>query len=164
MEETLKILNQLEREGVLSEYAIGGAMAAMFYAEPVSTFDLDVFMLLPEQRGILTLTPLYETLHAMGFKEHGECVMIEGVPVQFLPAYNALLEDALKQAIETQYESTPTRVMRAEHLIAICLQTGRTKDRERVRLLREEAAIDDDMLRSIVQKHGLEERWRQWNP
>ena len=32
--------------------------------------------------------------------------------------------------------------MKPEHLIAICLQTGRAKDRERVRLLREEAAID----------------------
>jgi hypothetical protein len=49
---------------------------------------------------------------------------------------SALLEEALKEARDTSYEEVPTRVVRAEHLIAICLQTGRDKDRERVRLLR----------------------------
>ena len=44
MEKTLQVLNALERNGVLSRYAIGGAMGATFYAEPVVTFDLDVFV------------------------------------------------------------------------------------------------------------------------
>lgn len=161
MESTLQLLNQLERDGVLSRYAIGGAMAAMFYVEPVSTFDLDVFVVLPHQGGLLTLSPLYEALRDKGYTEQGECVMIEGIPVQFLPAYNALLEEALEQARETSYESTPTRVMKAEHLIAICLQTGRAKDRERFHLLRE-AAIDKSLLRTILHRHALEEQWRQW--
>lgn len=162
MEKSLQVLNQLERDGVLSGYAIGGAMAAMFYAEPVSTYDLDVFVLLPKQGGLLTLSPLYEALRAQGYTEQGECVMIEGVPVQFLPAYNGLLDEALDQARETFYESVPTRVMRVEHLIAICLQTGRAKDRERVHLFLKEAAIDFALLQSILQRHGLEGKWQQW--
>ena len=48
MEKTLQVLNALERGGVLRRYAIGGAMAATFYAEPVLTFDLDIFVLLPQ--------------------------------------------------------------------------------------------------------------------
>jgi len=165
MERTLQVLNGLERDGVLDRYAIGGAMGATFYVEPLLTFDLDIFVLLPQTPGgLLTLTPLYAALHAAGYVEEGECVDIEGVPVQFLPAYNALLDEALAEARETLYEATPTRVLRAEHLLAIALRTGRTKDRERVRLLREQAALDMDYLAGLLVRHGLEEKWRQWTP
>ncbi len=43
MKRTLEVLNELEQEGVFTRYAIGGAMAATFYAEPMLTFDLGVF-------------------------------------------------------------------------------------------------------------------------
>jgi len=156
MERTLRVLNDLERAGVVSRYAIGGAMAAMFYIEPVLTFDLDVFIVLPGTSGaLLTLSPLYEALRALGYREEKECVNIEGVPVQFLPAYNALVEEALAEAREMMYEATPTRVLRAEHLLAIALQTGRAKDRERVRLLREQASLDSDYLATLLARHGL---------
>ncbi|MBI2348057.1 MAG: hypothetical protein HYV05_05305, partial [Deltaproteobacteria bacterium] len=83
MEKTLQVLNLLERDGVLSRYAIGGAMGATFYVEPVLTFDLDIFVILPQTGdGLLTLQPLYEALRARGYAEEGECVNIEGVPVQ----------------------------------------------------------------------------------
>ena len=66
MERTLQVLNELERDGILSRYAIGGAMGATFYIEPLLTFDLDILVLLPEAKGeLLTLTPLYEALRAM---------------------------------------------------------------------------------------------------
>jgi hypothetical protein len=160
---TLLVLNELERNGTLSRYAIGGAMGATFYVEPLLTFDLDIFVLLPEtQGGLLTLTPLYEALCAKGYAEEGECVVIEGVPVQFLPAYNALLEEALREAREMPYETASTRVLRIEHLIAICLQTGRAKDRERVRILREQATWDHEYLATLLRRHQLEGRWKEW--
>jgi hypothetical protein len=156
MERTLRVLNDLERAGVVSRYAIGGAMAATFYVEPVLTFDLDVFIVLPGTSGaLLTLSPLYEALRTQGYREEKECVNIEGVPVQFLPAYNALVEEALAEAREMMYEATPTRVLRAEHLLAIALQTDRAKDRERVRLLREQASLDSDYLATLLARHGL---------
>lgn len=89
---------------------------------------------------------------------------IEGVPVQFLPAYNALVEEALAEAGETTYERTSTRVLRTEHLLAIALQTGRNKDRERIRLLLEQAALDRKYLSDIITRHGLERQWAAWNP
>lgn len=163
MKQTLKILNDLEREGVIGRYAIGGAMAATFYVEPILTFDLDIFVVLPHSPGgLLLLDRLYEALHTRGYAEDGECVMIEGVPVQFLPVYNALLEEALAEARETLYEDMPTRVLRAEHLAAICVQTGRGKDRDRLRLLREQSNLDTSVLQSILARHDLEARWRQW--
>ena len=143
MERTLQVLNDLEREGVISRYAIGGAVGAFFYMEPVLTFDLDVFVVLPTTGGgLLTLTPVYESLRKRGCVEEGECVNIEGVPVQFLPAYNALVEEALAEARELPYESVLVRVFRAEHLAAIMLQTGRDKDRRRFDGFVREAEID----------------------
>ena len=88
--------------------------------------------------------------------------MIEDVPVQFLPAYNALVEEALAEAKEMSYETTPTRVLRAEHLVAIALQTGRDKDRERVRLMFDQAPLDRAYLADIIARHGLDARWKQW--
>lgn len=163
MENTLRVLNSLERNGVLIRYAIGGAMAATFYAEPVLTFDLDVFVILPEMKsGLLTLTPLYDILGAKGYTEQGECVDIEGVPVQFLPAHNPLLLEALAEAREVTYEQTPTRVLRAEHLVAIAVQTGRDKDRHRVLLLLEQAELDRPYLAEVLNRHGLEAKWKRW--
>jgi hypothetical protein len=165
MKRTLQVLNELERGGVLERYAIGGAMGATFYVEPVLTFNLDVFVVLPHiVENLLSLSPPYEALRTRAYAEEGECVVIEGVPVQFLPAYNALLEETLTEARETSYDEVPTRVVRAEHLIAICLQTGRDKDRERVRIFREQAELDMGYLAGVLQRHGLEGKWKQWTP
>ena len=57
MRRTLELLNELEKQGVSSRYAIGGAMGATFYTEPVLTFDLDIFVVLPRTPGgLLTLS------------------------------------------------------------------------------------------------------------
>ena len=163
MESTLQVLNNLEREGLLNRYALVGTMAAPFYVEPVLTFYLDVFVLLPRTPdGGITLEPLYAALRARGYNEEGEFVWIEGVPVQFLPAYNTLVAEALAEARETIYEATSIRVFRAEHLLAIALQTGRTKDRERVRLLLEQAELDPGYLSDLLARHELDSKFQDW--
>ena len=173
MKRTLEVLNELEREGVFTRYAIGGAMAATFYTEPVLTFDLDVFVnrRIPcsgavsaskSKASAVTDRRYSDALRTRGYKEEQECILIEGVPVQFLPAYNALIEEALAQAREIDYEGVPARVVRAEHLIAICLQTGRAKDRARVAMLREQAHLDHELLADILNRHQLEETWKLW--
>ena len=165
MQKILQVLNTLERNRVLCRYAIGGAMAATFYAEPVLTFDLDIFIRLPDMTDPdLTLAPVYEALRRWVYAEEAECITIEGVPVQFLPAFNALIEEALSEALGTRYEQTPTRVLRTEHLIALAVQTGRDKDRQRARLLREHAFIDTAYLPAILPRHNLETLWSQWIP
>ena len=163
MEKALQVLNELEREGELGRYAIGGAMAATFYVEPVLTFDLDVFVVLPGTAGgLLTLGPLYQALSERGYAAEGDCVMIEGIPILFLPAYNPLLEEALAEARDVNYGATPTRVLRIEHLAAIAVQTGRAKDRQRVSLFADEADVDQPCLRNILSRHGLEAKWAAW--
>jgi len=166
------VLNQLEKQGVFSRYAIGGAIAATFYTEPFLTFDLDVFAtnwgepnFQPEDehdvRGRRWVDCIGRVVTQSSVREiASQC--IKGVPVQFLPAYNALLEEALREAQEIMYEDAPARVLRSEHLLAICLQTGRSKDRERVRILREQAKLDQNFLADVLRRHQLEEKWKLW--
>ena len=55
------------------------------------------------------------------------------------------------------YETTPTRVLRAEYLAAIALLTVREKDRHRVGLLLEQAAIDNHYLSMDWKQYGAME-------
>ena len=105
MEKALKALNDLETKGLIDRYVIGGGIAVLYYAEPVLTYDLDVFCLLPSAgSGLITLSPIYEYLRKKGYSVHGEHVVIEGIPVQFIPAYNKLVEEAIDDAVEVKYE------------------------------------------------------------
>jgi hypothetical protein len=163
MKETLRVLNELEQSGLIGRYAIGGAVGAIFYMEPFLTYNLGVFVALPATgRALITLAPIYDALRKRGYTEEGECINIEGVPVQFLPAYNALVEEALDRAVEISYENTPTRVLRAEHLIAIMLQTARDKDRQRFAAFVQQAKFDEMYLLDILHRHGLETRYHEW--
>lgn len=163
MKGALEAINRLERDGVIGRYAIGGAMAAVFYAEPVSTFDLDIFVAFtPNASGLISLAPLYEALAARGYRESGECVDIEGIPVQFLPAYNALVEEALLKAAEVDYDGTPTRVLGCEFLIAIAVQAGRPKDRGRVEMLMSFPGLNTTLLMEILSRYDLKGRWEAW--
>ena len=111
MENTLAIINQLEQAGIIGRYTIGGAVAATRYVEPIQTYDLDIFVILPvAPSGLLSLTPIYSELIQRGCIPQGEFILVEGWPVQFLPVYNALTEEALAQAVEVEFGSTPTRV------------------------------------------------------
>jgi len=47
-------LNALKPDGIIADYAIGGATAVLFYAEPTRTYDVDVFVLMrPPREGAL---------------------------------------------------------------------------------------------------------------
>ena len=70
--------------------------------------------------------------------------VIGGWPVRFLPSGNALVEEAVAQAAATDVEGVPTRVMTAEHLTAIALQTGRAKDAARILQFLESGTLDAD--------------------
>jgi hypothetical protein len=105
------------------------------------------------------LAPIYEYLGARGYGadvRQGEAVNIEGIPVQFLPVFNELNEEAVERANILDYAGVPVRVMSSEHLVAIMLQTGRTKDFVRVARFLESGSVDVDGLTDILNGHGLE--------
>ncbi len=165
MKNTLAVLNRLVAEKVIDDYAIGGAMGAMFYTESVTTMDLDVFVLFPDAGGIVLLEPIYSKLKEWGYlpdTHERECVQIEGTPVQFLPAYNELLQEALSSAQTFEYQDVQTKVMQAEYLATICVQTGRIKDKLRVNMFLSSPRFDREKFKALLDKFSLTERFDQW--
>ena len=158
------MLNQLERDGVIQRYAIGGAVGATFYLEPVSTFDVDVFVAFkPRQESIIVSpAPIFDYLKRAGCNMEGEHIVISGWPVQFLPANGPLLEDALDSAVEVDVESESARVLTAEYLAAVALQTGRAKDKARLLQFIEAHALDRKKFEQLVERHGLTNKWREF--
>ena len=55
-----------------------------------------------------------------------------------------------------------TRVMTAEHLVAIALQTGRAKDHARLVMFVESGIADMDRLRDILARHSLLDAWAKF--
>ena len=158
--DVFRVLNDMKADGVVEDYALGGAMAALFYAEPTRTYDLDVFVLLPQpDQAIVTLSPVYAWLQQRGFEPRAEHVMIHGVPVQLIPAYNALVEAAIVKARIHDYEGVEVRVCPPEHLIALALQAGGGRRRERAYQLRETADIDREALDDLLNRYGIQAPW-----
>ncbi|MCB2155994.1 hypothetical protein KQI84_14015 [bacterium] len=175
MEATLRILNELEQEGLIERYALAGAMAAMFYPiEPVSTYDLDVFIFVTPKRSALSLDPfngLYEELKSRGYEWQDLYLIIEGIPVQFLPAEKPHIVEAVQTAVDMEYkgelETVITHVPRAEYLMLIMLDAGRQKDKDRFRLLwRADAEgpsfLDRQLLADLVSKYGWQKKYDEW--
>lgn len=154
----------MQADGIVDRYAIGGAVGATFYLEPVDTLDLDVFVTFRPKEGQLVVSPkpLFDHLLARGGTMEGEYVVVGGWPIQFLPPVTPLVEEALQQGVERDLEGMPVRVFTAEHLAAIALQTGRAKDKARLLQFIEEGALDATRFQAILERHGLVDRWRQF--
>ena len=162
MKARLAVIYQIQSDGIFGKYAIGGAVGATFYLEPAATLDIDIFISFQDAGSLISPSPIYDYLKERGFKSEKEYIIIEGWPVQFLPAGNALVEEALAQAVETELEGIPTRVMTAEHLTAIALQTGLAKDFSRVLQFVESGVLAPDRLDSILSRHGLLAKWEEF--
>lgn len=162
MKETLAVVEQLHADGAIGPYAVGGAVGAAFYLEPVATLDVDIFVLFEPAPLILTLTPIYEACAIRGYQPEGDAIQIEGWPVQFLPATQPLVTEAVREAVSQTAAGLTTRVMTAEHLMAIALQTGRAKDHARLIMFVEAGVADMNRLRDILTRHSLLEAWAKF--
>jgi len=131
-EKALKVINELHKKGILKDYAIGGAVATIFYTEPFFTRDIDIFFIPAEKKGI---------------------------PIQFIPATTELEIEALKNAIDAKVKDINIRVLRPEYLIAIFLKVFRSKDKEKIRMIAEQAEIDKKLLSDILDRYKLKKRF-----
>lgn len=167
MEATLAVLNDLVTQRVIQKYAIGGAVGAIFWVEPFDTIDLDVFVLLPDTAPPLDpLRDVFSYLKARGYGFEEESLLVEGVPVQFLPAEDlkGLTKAALETAATVSYKGTSgaisTWVLTPEYLIAIALDVHRSKDYERVSRLLSDAPVNRNLVDELIERFGLKEYWR----
>jgi hypothetical protein len=172
MKQTIQVINQMVSDGIIKQYAIGGAIAAFAYVEASSTDDLDVLVSFEgfeteAKSGLVTMGPIVTYLAKLGYTEwRQEGLVIEGWPVQFLPVSNALTADCLALACETSLEFTLgddaiiTRILSAEHVIAAALDIGRPKDYNRIFQFIEANAFKSELLSDVLNKHGLMDKWR----
>ena len=162
--EVLNTTNRMAADGVIERYAVGGAVGATFYLEPVSTLDVDIFVSFRMEPGrvLISPQPIFDYLTARGCPVQGEYLIIAGWPVQFLPPTSPLVEEALEQAATTDVEGVPARVFTAEHLAAIALQTGRAKDKARLLQFIEAGALDVQRFQTMLARHNLVDAWQRF--
>ena len=160
LKDVFRILNRMRDEGVVGQYAIGGATAVLFYAEPTRTYDLDVFVELETsiENRLAPLSRLYAWAEGRGCRPRDEHLMIGGVPVQFLPVHTPLAAAAVAKAQVHDYEGEPVRVVDPEHLTALALQAGGPRRRERAWLLLETGLVDRKRLRKMLKAHAIAAR------
>ncbi len=156
------LLNEMRAKGVIAEYALFGAAAQMRYTEPVATLDADVLVSVPQTDRLDILTPIYEFCRERGYLSEGEAIHIGNWPVQFIPAFDPLTREALDQADTADFEGIPFRVVRAAHLAAIALNTGRAKDFARILALLESGSVTPAEIRGLAQSHGLLDSWNRF--
>ena len=169
MKQTIAVISQMEAEGVIGRYAIGGAVASFLYIDVSFTEDLDILVALHDQTaksGLITLEPITKYLAEKGFAEfRKEGIVVHGWPVQFLPVADPLDEEGLQEAVVTELpvdrETTVScRVLRAEHLMAKALAVGRPKDHARLTQFMETGHSDAPYLCGVLERHGLSGKWR----
>jgi len=164
IKEVITTINQMQTDGVIDRYAIGGAVGATFYLEPVATLDVDVFVTFRSGPGNLLVNPqpIFAYLKARGGTMEGEYIVVGGWPVQFLPPGTPLVAEALQEAGERDVDGTRARVFTAEHLAAIALQTGRARDKARLLQFIEAGALDAGRFQDILARHGLVDAWQKF--
>lgn len=150
-----KEIEELKKQGIIKDFAICGAFATLFYTEPFNTIDIDILYKPKEEEFLISLSPIYNWLKNKGYTEHEEHIIIENIPVQFLPIYDKLTEEAFKNTEIKKYHGVDVKILSPEYLIAICLMTGRLKDKMRVEFMLQQIDIDKNLLNCLLCKYGL---------
>lgn len=156
------MLNAMKDSGVIADYALFGAVAQMRYTEPVATLDADVLVEVPSAGGLNPLAAIYEFCADRGYQPEGEAVRVGAWPVQFIPVFSPLTQEALQQAETADFEGVPFRVVRADHLAVIALSVGRAKDWARILALLESGSVTRDEIASLAKRHGLSDAWQRF--
>ncbi len=162
MKEVAELPNAMRDAGVITEYALFGAIAQMRYTEPVATLDADVLVAMPSSQRSEVLKPIYDFCAARGYRPEGEAVRVGAWPVQFVPVFSPLTQEALEQADTADFEGVPFRVVCAHHLAVIALSVGRAKDYARILGLLESGSVRREQVARLAARHGLADAWRRF--
>ena len=161
MKEVAQLLEDMKASRVIRDYALCGAVAQMRYTEPMATLDADVLVLPAEDSaaGLEVLSPIYSYCRERGHVPEGEAILVGNWPVQFVPVFSPLTEEAVRTASTEAMEGVPLRVVSAEHLAVIALSVGRAKDYARILALLEAGAVRKEAIQALALRHNLSARW-----
>lgn len=152
--DVLRAANELVSVGLIEDYALGGALAAIYYVEPFTTYDADIIFVTKDKTLGAGIPAIYSYLQSKGWRVEREHLLVKDFPVQFLAA-SGLTEEAVREARVIEYEGLPAKVFRPEHIIAIAASVGRHKDLARIEQLMAQARIDKALLDDILLRHNL---------
>jgi hypothetical protein len=153
--DVLRAANELVAAGLIEDYALGGALAAIYYVEPFTTYDADIIFVAADKGLTAGIPAIYAHLQERGWRVEREHLLVHGFPVQFLAAAG-LTEEAVREARAIEYERVPAKVFRPEHIIAIAASVGRHKDLARIEQLLEQTEIDRTFLDGILRRYNLQ--------
>ncbi len=159
MDEVARLLNEMVQAGIITQYAVFGAVAQMRYTEAVATLDADILVAVPDETALDILSPIYGFCRSRGYSPEGEAIRVGDWPVQFIPAFSTLTTDAMQEAEDGEIDGIPLRVVSATYLAVIALSVGRAKDLARIVALRESGACEDDDIASLAARHKLGDLW-----
>jgi hypothetical protein len=162
VKEVARLLNELKRERIIVDYAVFGATAQMRYTEPVATLDADVLVSLKDAQTLEPLRGIYQYTESKGLLAHAEAIMVGRWPVQFIPVFDTLTDEAVRNADEDRIDGEPIRVVTAVYLAVIALKTARAKDHLRIVSLLEAEALTPDEIMRLAAKHGLSDHWKRF--
>ena len=123
----LRAANELVSAGFIKDYALGGALAAIYYTEPVTTYDADIIFIATDKTLSAGIPAIYSHLHSKGWHVEREHLLLKDFPVQFLAA-SGLTEEAVRNANSIEFEGVPAKVFSPEYVIAVAASVGRPKD------------------------------------
>ncbi|MGA9537004.1 MAG: hypothetical protein WBR24_13945 [Desulfobacterales bacterium] len=153
------LLNKMVEQGIITDYAVFGAVAQMRYTEAVVTLDADILVAIAEPDKLDVLSPIYAFCRDRGYLPEGEAIRVGDWPVQFIPAFSKLTREAIRDAETGDLDGIPLRVIRADYLAVIALSVGRGKDFARVLALREADAVTDKEISDLAMRHNLTSEW-----
>ena len=152
--DVLRAANDLVTAKLIEDWALGGALAAIYYVEPFTTYYADIFFI-PADKGLTAgISAIYAHLQAQGWQVEREHLLVHGFPVQFLAA-SGLTEEAVREAEQIEFEGVPAKVFRAEHIVAIAASVGGAKDKARIEQMLQQSGLDKTQLEKILQRHKL---------
>jgi hypothetical protein len=157
----LRVINQLEFEGIIKKPTIGGSIALSYHGQTILTDDLDVFCFFEGQGLIQTTAPLLTRLNELGYTTTDLGARIEGIEVQFLGQGFGLVTEALENALEIKVEGVPFHIFDFEYALAVKAAAGRNKDWLHIAATLEASEPDQNKLFAILEKHGLLKAWKR---
>jgi hypothetical protein len=162
MKDVALLLNDMLSAGVITNYAIFGAVAQMRYTQAVATMDADILVVMEGQDSLDVLKPIYELCTIRGYTPDRDTIRVGEWPVQFIPVFNPLTDDAVREAENGEIEGVALRVVRADFLAVIALSTGRPKDFTRILALLESGAVSCEQIDELAQGYRLQNEWTRF--
>lgn len=87
MRDVAALLNDMRAAGVITNYALIGAVAQMRYTEPVAV---------PASDRLDVLSSIYQFCAERGYLVEGEALRVGAWPVQFIPVFSSLTREAME--------------------------------------------------------------------